>query len=87
MDKNSLRKLISGKLGVSSSKQEFAFEVFLQKIGNALEVNETIKIPGVGFFQLKQEPLLKDERKISRGGKSRARVGGPARSSRGSQIN
>ena len=69
MDKNSLRKLISGKLGVSSSKQEFAFEVFLQKIGNALEVNETIKIPGVGFFQLKQEPLLKDERKISRGGK------------------
>lgn len=69
MDKNSLRKLISGKLGVSSSKKEFAFEVFLQKIGNALEVNETMKIPGIGFFQIKQEPLLKDERKISRGGK------------------
>lgn len=69
MDKNSLRKLISGKLGVSSSKKEFAFEVFLQKIGNALEVNEAMKIPGVGFFQIKQEPLLKDERKISRSGK------------------
>lgn len=69
MDKNSLRKLISDKLGVSSSKKDFAFEVFLQKIGNALEVNETIKIAGVGFFQLKHEPLLKDERKTSRGGK------------------
>lgn len=69
MDKNSLRKLISDKLGVSTSKKEFAFEVFLQKIGNALEVNETMKIAGVGFFQLKHEPLLKDERKTTRGGK------------------
>ena len=69
MDKNSLRKLISDKLGISSSKKDFAFEVFLKKISQTLSSDEAINVPGIGFFQLKNEPLLKEERKTSRGQK------------------
>lgn len=69
MDKNSLRKLVSDKLGISSSKKEFAFDVFLKRISQALEANEAFKLPGIGYFQLKNEPLLKEERKVSNGKK------------------
>ena len=53
MDKNSLLKLISEKLGISQSQREFAFEFFLEKISNNLQNDEAINIPEIGFFQLK----------------------------------
>ena len=49
-----LQKKIAEVLGVSSSEKELAFEIFILKVSDILEDNITLKVPGIGFFQLKQ---------------------------------
>lgn len=49
-----LKKKISSSLGVSSSETELAFTIFVKKLAEQLAPGLTIKVPGVGFFQLKK---------------------------------
>lgn len=45
---------ISRELNISGSEKNFAFEVFINRISESLKFDETIKIPRLGFFQLKK---------------------------------
>lgn len=49
-----LQKKISEILGVSSSEKELAFEIFISKISGILTEGITLKIPRIGFFQLRK---------------------------------
>ncbi|MGK9477868.1 SPOR domain-containing protein [Melioribacter sp. OK-6-Me] len=53
-----LKKKISTLLGVSSSERELAFTIFIKKLGEQLAPGLTIKIPGLGFFQLKNNETV-----------------------------
>ncbi len=48
-----LKKKISALLGISSSERELAFTIFVKKLAEQLAPGLTIKIPSLGFFQLK----------------------------------
>ncbi len=49
-----LQKRIAEVLGVSSSEKELAFNILIPKIADNLEADLTLKIPRIGFFQLKE---------------------------------
>ena len=48
-----LQKRIAEVLGVSSSEKELAFNILITKIAEHLESDLTLKVPRIGFFQLK----------------------------------
>jgi hypothetical protein len=45
---------ICRELNISGSEKKFAFDVFINRISENLKYEETIKIPKIGFFQLKK---------------------------------
>ncbi|MEW6507112.1 MAG: SPOR domain-containing protein [Bacteroidota bacterium] len=49
-----LQKRIAEVLGVSSSEKELAFNILITKIAENLESDLTLKVPRIGFFQLKE---------------------------------
>lgn len=49
-----LQKRIAEVLGVSSSEKELAFNILITKIAEHLESDLTLKVPRIGFFQLKE---------------------------------
>ena len=51
-----LQKKIADALGVSGSQKELSFEIFLNKISEILLEQITLKVPRIGFFQLKNVP-------------------------------
>lgn len=53
MNKIDLQKKIASLLGVSNAEKELAYQIFIEKITGILSSGHTIKIPGLGFFQLK----------------------------------
>jgi len=57
MNKADLINKISEILGVDKPKNELAFEIFLEKISERLQFEEALRIPGIGIFQLKEEPF------------------------------
>jgi cell division septation protein DedD len=50
-----LQKKVAEVLGVSSSEKELAYEIFISKINDVLTNNVTLKVPKIGFFQLRFE--------------------------------
>lgn len=54
MTKNDLQKKVAELLGVSASEKELAFDIFISKIADLLTGDLTIKVPRIGFFQLKK---------------------------------
>ncbi|MCX6168534.1 MAG: SPOR domain-containing protein [Ignavibacteriales bacterium] len=48
-----LQKKVADVLGVSASQKNLAFEIFIDKISEILLEDITIKVPRIGFFQLK----------------------------------
>ena len=50
-----LQKKVADVLGVSSSQKNLAFEIFIDKISEILLEGITIKVPRIGFFQLKAQ--------------------------------
>lgn len=48
-----LQKKIADILGVSASQKELSFEIFVDKISEILLEHITLKVPRVGYFQLK----------------------------------
>lgn len=57
MNKADLINKITEILGVAKPKDELAFEIFLEKISERLQLDEALRMPGVGIFQLKEEPF------------------------------
>ncbi|MGE5352202.1 MAG: SPOR domain-containing protein [Acidobacteriota bacterium] len=58
MKKEELVNIISARLSSQGKETAVAFDVFLQKVAESLEVNESVKIPEVGIFQLKRKGSL-----------------------------
>lgn len=54
MNKAELKKRISEVLGVSSTQSEIAYEIFLEKLSKFFNYGITLKVPHIGFFQLKE---------------------------------
>lgn len=54
MTKNDLQTRIAEVLGVSVSEKELAFDIFISKIAELLTGDLTIKVPRIGYFQLKK---------------------------------
>lgn len=54
MNKNDLKKRITEVLGVSVTQSDLAYEIFLENLSQALTYGITLKIPRIGFFQLKE---------------------------------
>lgn len=50
-----LQKRIAEVLGVSSSEKELAYDIIISKIADNLEVDITLKVPRIGFFQLRED--------------------------------
>lgn len=49
-----LQKKAAEVLGVSSSQKELAFDILISKISEVLVDNVTLKVPLIGFFQIKE---------------------------------
>lgn len=64
MDRSQLLKKVATILGVSDTEKELAFEVLLEKISELLEPDEAIKVPDLGYFQVKKKPTKLVERII-----------------------
>ncbi len=63
MNQTELYKRVADVLGVSSSQKELAFDILTESIVEILAEGVTLKIPRVGFFQLKSDPHKKNESK------------------------
>lgn len=70
-----LQKKVAEVLGVSSSQKELAFDILISKISEVLVDDVTLKVPLIGFFQIKENdesntlifsPLSEDFSKESR---------------------
>lgn len=59
-----LQKKVADVLGVSSSQKILSFEIFVDKISEILLEGITIKVPRVGFFQLKTESVKNGSRPL-----------------------
>lgn len=55
MTKTELKKRIAEVLGVSATQSEIAFEIFFENLSRAITEGITLKIPRIGYFQLKQD--------------------------------
>jgi cell division septation protein DedD len=55
MNLDELKNKIADILGVSNSQRELSFDIFVEKLVQGLVDGITIKVPGVGFFQLKEQ--------------------------------
>ncbi|MCX7797332.1 MAG: SPOR domain-containing protein [Melioribacter sp.] len=53
MTVNELKTRIANALGVSHSEKELAYDIFISKIAEILTPELTLKIPKLGYFQLK----------------------------------
>lgn len=63
MNQTELYKRVADVLGVSSSQKELAFDILTESIVEILAEGVTLKIPRVGFFQLKLDSHKKNEAK------------------------
>ncbi|MFA7420756.1 MAG: SPOR domain-containing protein [Melioribacteraceae bacterium] len=63
MNQTELYKRVADVLGVSSSQKELAFDILTESIVEILAEGVTLKIPRIGFFQLKSDSLKKNETK------------------------
>ncbi|HSD63663.1 MAG TPA: SPOR domain-containing protein [Ignavibacteriaceae bacterium] len=64
MDTADVIRKISKKAGIPDTETKKFFEIFLKQISNILKPGESVKIPGVGLFQLRvgqiENPMEKD---------------------------
>ncbi|MBU2506134.1 MAG: SPOR domain-containing protein [Bacteroidetes bacterium] len=63
MTRTSLINIIEKSLNYSGSYGEYAYSSLIKNISAKLEVDEAIKLNGIGVFQKKREPLTREERK------------------------
>ncbi len=58
-----LHKRVAEILGVSNSQKELAFEVLIESVSDILTEGITLKIPQIGFFQLKSDSQKNNAKK------------------------
>ncbi len=58
MNKQNLILKMAENLGVSRTQKDLAFKIFIDKVTSLLNYGEAIKIPEIGVFQLKKEPVV-----------------------------
>lgn len=63
MNKEVLLKYLSNVVELSDAEKDFAFNTLVREISAHLNFDEAIKINDLGVFQLKKEPLPRQERK------------------------
>jgi len=63
MDKEFLLNKIKEITNCSGSEKEAAFQFLIKNILNKIKHSQAARIAGLGIFQLKNEPLLREERK------------------------
>ena len=56
MDKAALAKKVADMLGVSGSERDLAFSILVEKISEILSRDEALKVPDLGYFQIKHKP-------------------------------
>jgi cell division septation protein DedD len=54
---------VADVLGVSSSQKELAFEIFIDTVASILTEGITLKVPGIGFFQIKNAAIKSGDNK------------------------
>ncbi|MCX7875546.1 MAG: SPOR domain-containing protein [Melioribacteraceae bacterium] len=64
MNTAELKKRIADVLGVSSTQSDLAYEIFLEKIFQAISFGITLKVPRIGYFQIKDSDESKSSNKI-----------------------
>ncbi len=62
MTKEELVTKLADVLDISESTKDFAFKIFTHQIVELLNETQAIIIPNLGAFQLRKEPLLREER-------------------------
>ncbi len=62
MNKDTLISNISKTLKLLESEKEYAFRNLISKVSERIDFDQTLKIENVGVFQLKKEPLPRQER-------------------------
>lgn len=63
MSNEFLLENIQDRLKLSKTDTDVAYELLIKEIGSVLNVNDAIRIHGIGTFQLRKEPLPREERK------------------------
>lgn len=63
MNKEFLLEKIKSLTDCTSNEREAAFQFLIKNILKKIQNDQAIKIEGLGIFQLKKEPLLREERK------------------------
>jgi len=59
-----LQKRVADVLGVSISQKELSFDIFIETISEILDHGITLKVPRIGFFQLKRNTPKDESEKI-----------------------
>ncbi len=59
-----LQKRVADVLGVSISQKELSFDIFIETISEILDHGITLKVPRIGFFQLKHNTPKDESEKI-----------------------
>lgn len=62
MNKGILIQNISNSLKLLESEKEYAFRTLITKVSERISFNDALKIENIGVFQLKKEPLPRQER-------------------------
>lgn len=66
MTKDELKKKFCGILNISYTAREKVFQEILKKISIKLDENNALEIDHLGIFVLREEPLTREERSISK---------------------
>ena len=70
MEKIELKEKILKAVGLNEELMDRVFDSFVKKIETVLQVNQTIRIEEIGFFQLRVEPVSRLERDSAKKSKS-----------------
>lgn len=62
MSREKLKSIIAERLELSENEKEFAFGALIKRVTEKLSFSEALKINNIGVFQLKKEPLPRQER-------------------------
>jgi cell division septation protein DedD/nucleoid DNA-binding protein len=62
MNKDILVNYLSEYLNLKEAEKDFAFRLLIKKVSERLNFNDALRIDNIGVFQLKKEPLPRQER-------------------------
>lgn len=63
MNKEQLIKTMAESIGAVDKEVKTAFDIFLKRMSELLDLNQSIRIPEIGIFQLKKRSAIRQERR------------------------